>query len=189
MSDKVFSDRPETAKSVTFELDFWDGTRSERHAFKAFPVLDAIGLAEVNRLAARAATSMDAVLKIKNHIRTMLADDDGTPAEWEPTQLPPTAYVPAADLVTWPMDHETEPEVGIVGALDDPDPEPQFLAPDGTVHPFRDAEKFLAAEAGSSRRRWVHLIDGDNNLTVEYKTVMKLWQWLVSQAADRPTVR
>jgi hypothetical protein len=191
---KVFSDRPASSKRVEFDLDFWDGPRSERHHFGAFPAIDALALAQVNKLAANARTTMDAIIKVKDSIRSLLDDTDGTPMNWEPEALPREAQLPRMDLSTWPAESESEPlpeGYSVVGALDDNDPEPeqQFLAPDGTVHPMRDANKYLDPANGSSRRRWVELMDGDNDLTVEYNTIMKLWQWLVSEAAERPTVR
>jgi hypothetical protein len=196
---KRFSDRPDTSKRVQFEVDFWNGSRSETHQFNAYPALDAFAIATINKLAANERTGVESLIKVKDNIRSLLDDNDGTPLDWEPTVLPREAHVTTAELAVWPAvtDEYLPEESGfssrhtIVGGLDDEDevPEAQFLAPDGTVHPLRDADKFLAVEAGSSRRRWVELMDGDNDLIVEAKTIMKLWQWLVKESADRPTVR
>lgn len=192
---KRFSDSPETSKRVDFEVDFWNGDRSESHQFAANPKADAFALATISKLAGNERTAIDALTRVKNYIRTMLDDTDGTPLEWEPVVLPNAMAVPHGDLSFWPQDVDTEPvedngRMSIVGGLDDEEePEPQFLAPDGTVHPMRDAAKYLDPGAASSRRRWVELMDGDNDLTVKANTIMKLWQWLVSESAGRPTVR
>lgn len=190
MSTKRFSDRPTGVKQVDFEIDFWKSGQPIPHSFNAYPTVDAFALATINKLAASDRTAIDALNKVKNYIRTMLDDNDGTPLEWVADRLPDEVQVPAAELVTWPTETDEEPRAAFFGGLDEgSDVEPQFLAPDGTVHPWRDAEKYDAFEAGSSRRRWVELMDGDNDLTVEAKTIMKLWQWLVSESAERPTVR
>jgi hypothetical protein len=197
---RAFSDRPSTFKRVQFSVDFWDGNRPERHEFAGYPAVDAFAIAQINKLAASDRTAIEAVGRVKDAIRTMLDDSDGTPLGWHAEPLPPEVHVPSGELAKWPEEVDVESAQvdldayanahGVVGAPDDdPGPEPQFLAPDGTVHPMRDAGKFAEFEAGSSRRRWVALMDGDNDLTVEAKTIMRLWQWLVSEAADRPTVR
>lgn len=191
---KRFSDRPTTYKRVQFEVDFWDGNRSESHSFSAYPALDAFAVATINKLASNDRTAVDSLIKVKDNVRALLDDNDGTPLDWTVEVLPPEVHVPTTELVVWPeddpLDRDADELHGVVDGLDDEDDaEPQFLAPDGTVHPMRDADKFTVFSAGSSRRRWVELMDGDNNLTVEAKTVMKLWQWIVSEAADRPTVR
>lgn len=194
---KVFSDRPAAHRRIDFAIDFWDGDRSERHAFNAYPGVDAFALAKINHLAGNDRTAVNALIEVKNYIRGMLDDNDGTPLDWRADPLPASATVPSGDLAVWPDDEDVlyreqmdAPKVSIVGGLDDDaDPEPQFLAPDGTVHPMREASKYLDFSAASSRRRWVELMDGDNNLRVEAKTIMKVWQYLVSESADRPTVR
>lgn len=195
MSIKRFSDSPETSRRVEFEIDFWNGDRSESHQFSANPKADAFALATISKLAGNERTAIDALTKVKNYIRTMLDDTDGTPLEWEPTVLPNSMHVSHDDLAIWPDDEAVDEDatfagtMSIVGGLDDEEPEAQFLAPDGTVHPMRDAAKYLEPSAASSRRRWVELMDGDNDLTVKANTIMKLWQWLVSESAARPTVR
>jgi hypothetical protein len=195
MGKKRFSDRPTGTKQVEFEIDFWDGDKATPHSFLAYPAIDTFAIARINKLSANERTAVEALGQVKDAIRTLLDDSDGTPLDWSPTVLPREAHVPSAELATWPsIDDEPESGMGsfhsIVGGLDDEDEaEPQFVAPDSTVHPWSEASKYTAFEAGSSRRRWVELMDGDNDLRVEAKTVTKAWQWLISEAAERPTVR
>jgi len=46
-----------------------------------------------------------------------------------------------------------------------------------------------AFDAGSSRRRWVHLMTRDDDVTVEQGQLMELFTDLMAVAADRPTGR
>jgi hypothetical protein len=193
MAIKHFSDAPENAKRVEFSVDFIDQGRTETHQFAAFPAIDALALAEINRLAAsNNAGNVKAVLKVKDAIRKMLDDNDGTPLDWQPSVLPDDVRVPTNELAGWPGE-EVADEIAeaVSGELhsDESESVPQFLAPDGTVHPLAEAFKFEEFSAGSSRRRWVELVDGDNNLTLKATTVMKIWRWLISEVAERPTVR
>jgi hypothetical protein len=62
----------------------------------------------------------------------------------------------------------------------------QFANPDGTDVPVADLPKYTAHEAGSSRRRWVELIDSDDAV-VDFEQVMSVFEWLAEEAANRPT--
>jgi hypothetical protein len=182
---KRFSDQPETAKRVDFELSFWKGGKEYPLHFHAYPSVDAIMVAEVNKSAASGDQgAISALLMIKNAIRTMLDDNDGTPLDWKPEPLPSEVRVPDSEVTGWPTE-EPEPQ----SADEETEPEQQFLAPDGIVHPMRDAAKLAEFDAGSSRRRWVDRVDGDNDYTVPAKSLMKVWRWLIGEAANRPTVR
>lgn len=190
MSVKRFSDTPAGAKRVEFEIDFWKDGQPKPHSFSAYPKIDAFAVARINVLGSNDRSAVEALNLVKNAIRTMLDDNDGTPLDWSPEPLPAEVYA-SSELAVWPDSADTR-QVAIVGGLDDEyeeEPLPQFLAPDGTLHPVTEARKYTEFAAGSSRRRWVELMDGDNDLIVEAKTIMKAWQWLIKEVADRPTVR
>ena len=193
MGKKRFSDRPAGTKQVEFEIDFWNGDKPFPHSFVAYPAIDTFAIARINKLSANERTAVEALSLMKDAIRALLDDNDGTPLDWSPSFLPAEAHVPGNELTSWPTDEASdESSFTIVGGLDEEDSDeamPQFLAPDGTVHPWSEASKYTDFAAGSSRRRYVELMDGDNDLRVEAKTLSKVWQWLISEAADRPTVR
>jgi hypothetical protein len=66
----------------------------------------------------------------------------------------------------------------------------KFIAPDGNLHPSKDLAKYVAFEAGSSRRRWVELMDRDDEVEVEIEQIVGVFEYLTSEAADaRPTKR
>lgn len=64
----------------------------------------------------------------------------------------------------------------------------KFTAPDGSEQPVADLAKFTAHEAGSSRRRWVELVESDD-ATIHIDDVMNIFEYFAEVAADRPTER
>jgi hypothetical protein len=66
----------------------------------------------------------------------------------------------------------------------------KVVAPDGTEVDIADAQKYTAFEAGSSRRRWVQLMEHDDDVEVELEQIMQVFEYLASEAAEgRPTSR
>lgn len=64
-----------------------------------------------------------------------------------------------------------------------------FTDPQGDHTPEELLPAYLAYDAGSSRRRWVHLMDTDDELTIEPEQVMALFNRLMAVASERPTRR
>jgi hypothetical protein len=64
----------------------------------------------------------------------------------------------------------------------------EFTAPDGKLVPANDLPKYTAHEAGSSRKRWIELIESDDAV-VEFEQVMALFEHLCAVSSDRPTER
>jgi hypothetical protein len=97
-------------------------------------------------------------------IAKMLYNKDGVPARWTPDVLPP-------------------PE-------DDPDAEPKMRDPlTGDLIPAspENIDRFTKFDAGSSRRRWLYLMQEDDEAVVQQDDLMELFRWLVALAANRPT--
>lgn len=65
--------------------------------------------------------------------------------------------------------------------------EGHFNDPAGNRTPVAELPKFLTFEAGSSRRRWVHLMEYDDDITVEIELLDEVFQYLMEEAAGRPT--
>lgn len=64
----------------------------------------------------------------------------------------------------------------------------QVYGPDGTPITPEEAEALAAFDAGSSRRRWIQLMEHDDDVTVELEQIMELFELLTSMAGgDRPT--
>lgn len=59
----------------------------------------------------------------------------------------------------------------------------------GDVHDAADLPALLEADAGSSKRRWAHLMDDDDDLEISVEEIVKVYELLVGAATDRPTRR
>lgn len=137
----------------------------EHHDFEARPSL---GWADVKGLVPLLGGTKDddlirrALGPIDRLIRRCLRNDDGTPERWEPRTVEPDGE----DGKVW------------------------FTAPNGDHTDADLLPTFTTFSAGSSRRRWVHLMERDDDLTVEPEQVMALMQDLMGVATGgRPTKR
>lgn len=105
-------------------------------------------------------------------LRKAMVDDDGTPLDWD-----------ARDhLLTEADCDDTEEDFD----ADDP----KFFAPDGTVHRLADRDtldKLYAIEAGSSKARWMHLLEVDEAVDVELADLTAVAKEIISRTADRPS--
>jgi len=144
-----------------FSFWFMRDDEPEEHQFRARVVTD-IGSLLVALNASRRDNTGKAVQGAALIIARMLDNKDGTPARWSPEPLDP----PEDAAEDW---------------------EAKFRAPDGNTWPMGEAEKFTRFEAGSSRRRWLYLMEEDDEVVVDAKDLMALMEWLVRMAAGRPT--
>jgi hypothetical protein len=65
-----------------------------------------------------------------------------------------------------------------------------FRGPDGKIYDLTDTEaieKFQKIENGSSRRRWHHLMEEDDDLSIEVDDLMEILDWSIAEASNRPT--
>jgi hypothetical protein len=65
--------------------------------------------------------------------------------------------------------------------------ERRLVGPGGDLLPIEDLPDLQALEAGSSRRRWQHLMDVDDELEVELEEIQAAYETLVEAVSDRPT--
>lgn len=64
-----------------------------------------------------------------------------------------------------------------------------FTDPQGDHTPEELLPAYEAFESGSSRRRWTHLMENDDDVTVEAEQIMDLMADLMETTAERPTQR
>jgi hypothetical protein len=64
-----------------------------------------------------------------------------------------------------------------------------FTAPNGDHTPVELLPAIEAFEAGSSRRRWMHLMEHDDEVTIELDQMVSLMEDLIAAVAERPTQR
>lgn len=133
---------------------------NEEHEFTARPRLGWGDIAALLPVAGGGGEgSTQALKQIDRLIRRSLVDNDGTPEKWQPRVVTP----------------------------DDEYAEPWFTAPNGDHCPLDLLPGFEAFDAGSSRRRWVHLMERDDDVTIEPEQIMDLVNDLMEVASERPT--
>lgn len=95
-------------------------------------------------------------------IAKMVDNSDGIPANWEPT----------------PISQQKDDERG-----------PVFRVPwgvdKGSLVPMENADAYLDSEVHSSRRRWLDLMERDNDAIVEFSDLMALFEWLIAQSTEK----
>jgi hypothetical protein len=179
---------PAPAAREPFEFTFMRDDEPEVHQFQARAVTDAAGVAATLAVAER--HPEQAFPRMLRMIGTMLDNKDGTPAKWEPVALKhpgkPDPSVAEHDAERDHLQAQLDEWERRADAGDD-DYVTKFRGPDGQLHPMDRAARFLEFEAGSSRRRWFHLMNEDDEITVDAKELTKLFEWLVGLAANRPT--
>lgn len=155
-----------------FEFTFLRDDEPETHRFAVRAHTDVVGLTSTLMLAKSSPeAAMPAVLRV---IAKMLDNKDGTPHGWRPV---PLADKPNPEQADGPEPDDAEATLR----------ERKFRGPDGNLHTFEHAARFQAFEAGSSRRRWLHLIEEDDYVSVDAQDLMELFEWAVGLAAGRPT--
>ncbi len=161
---KSFGPKNRTTKPApreTFEFTVLRDEEPETHTFNAVCQTDAAALAlMLSSVEKHPERSMIGLFRM---IAKMLDNKDGTPSKWQPTPLPTPEDATE--------DHETK-----------------FRGPDGALYTMDQAARFSPFEAGSSRRRWLYLMEDDDEVIVDADDLVKLFEWLVSVAARRPTV-
>lgn len=149
-------------KRVPIEFRYIRGEKIETQQFWLVAKTMDIGAANrVMRLLGTAssdeAADAKALLAMISLISKFMDDSDGTGATWVPVELKPRAS-------------------------DTPDSPKRFRGPDGRPHPWDKAESFLDLAKGSSRRRWLHLMNEDEDASVEIDDLTQLLQFLMELA-------
>lgn len=114
-----------------------------------------------NRLLSRADSDELAVGELIGLVARYMDNKDGVPLQWMPRQLAPKP--------------------------DEDPPVKRFRGPDGEIYDWEYAESFLDPEQGSSRRRWLHLMNDDDEASVEDTSLVGLLEFLVELAGKDHT--
>ena len=93
-------------------------------------------------------------------IAKLVDNSDGIPARWEPKALRQEEgdERPQMFRVPWGRDK-------------------------GQLMKLDDASSYLEGEVHSSRRRWLHLMEQDDDAIVEFEDLSKIFEWLVKQSS------
>lgn len=114
-SKKRYTGKP--PKVWEFGLEFYRGQDPVVHEFRAYPSMDAGTLSYTLGATHKPERAIEGIVR---SIRKMLADDDGTPADYRPRRYEPPATEPADDEddSTYRERHGAEPTNGL-SAVDD----------------------------------------------------------------------
>lgn len=123
-----------------------------------------LDMGTANRLMKRVGADEDekALPEIIGIVAKHMDDKDGTPVNWDPNKS------------------ILSPKKG------DPDTV-RFRGPDGKIYPMEHADSFLADDKGSSRKRWLYLMNEDEGAAVTDSALKALLDYVVEIAAQRPT--
>lgn len=166
---KQFGGR-ERPKAEQFDLTtFLDDGGSRTHRFNLVPIIPA---GHVTGLMDALDDESEKTFGLIARLLTRVLDNtDGVSASWTYTEF-------------------QDPAPGDVG-YDQDGPEVFFVGPDNEVHSAEDAtarDKFQSFDAGSSRRRWAHLMDPENlDEAVDLADMVDIAKWVVGLSVDRPT--
>lgn len=138
-------------KRIPFEFSY---LRDEVVEKQTFQLLDkTLDINAANAVLAAATSDTRALPALIGLVTKYMDDKDGTGLRWEPVE---------------------------VGAKKTEDPPvKRFRGPDGKLHEWAKAETFLRPEAGSSRRRWVQLMEHDDDASVDQEALVKLLEFVV----------
>lgn len=156
-----------------FQFTFLRDDEPETHEFQARAITDVTGLSvlfqDIDRHPERALTGM------MRQIAKLLDNKDGVSASWQPAALPLPSMEDRVASGTYSEADDEEEQVM------------KFRTPAGDLLPLtpENTAKFTDHAAGSSRRRWLELIEGD--VTVHESDLVKLFQWLVGLAGKGRT--
>lgn len=94
-----------------------------------------------------------------------LDNKDGTPYRWEPDEMAPKK------------------------GPNDVEPVRRFRGPDGRIHVWTDESvaKFKDPAKRSSRAKWLHLMNDDDDATVDAESIQELIKYIMEVGAKRPT--
>lgn len=97
-------------------------------------------------------------------IARVIDNADGIPHGWKPEALPKTD-----------------------GVIDNRPP--SFRVPygqaKGEIWPMDRAQEYLESEVHSSRRRWLYLMEEDDDAIVDFEDLNKIFEWIIAEASGK----
>lgn len=153
-------------RKVPFTFGVLRGDEIDTHSFTALlSKIDAGGLIT----ALQAIEQDDGPKAARAYYRTIarvIDNRDGIPAGWKPEPL----QQPAGE-----------------GVIDNRPPSFRvpFGAQKGEIRPMSEADEYLKSEVHSSRRRWLYLMEDDDDALVDFNDLNELFEWIISEASGK----
>lgn len=95
-------------------------------------------------------------------IAKMVDNNDGIPAGWTPEPLAQAEGDERAPMFRVPWGDDK-----------------------GALVPMKDADAYLESEVHSSRRRWLYLMEQDDDAVVEFSDLSEVFEWLIAQSTEK----
>jgi hypothetical protein len=160
---KTFGGTRQAAEPQAFELKYNDANDEPQvFAGKIRPRASGGDIAAIMQ-AVRTAPQQTVTRVVRLLTKVMHNRDALVPAEWSPEALE---------------------------RKDDDDRPASYRGPDGEIYAFTDEEaeaEFADHKNWTTRRRWIHLMEEDDEAEVELDDLMEIVEWVIGQATDRPT--
>jgi hypothetical protein len=155
----------------SFRLGYTDG-EGEAQVFEGNIVARSDGAGFIRLMKALSGDGSALGGELSGLLAKMMDDKDGTvKAKWVATELAPPEDLDEDERAEW---------------------EPSYRGPDGQIYPFSDTEtlnRWSDRALWTTRRRWVDLMEHDDDALVEMPHLMKLAEDIMGLTADRPTAR
>lgn len=160
-----------TAVREEFKLGYTDG-EGDPQVFEGRIVARSDGAGFIRLMKALGGDGTQLGGELSSLLAKMMDDKDGTvKAKWVAVELPPPADLDDDEAAEW---------------------EPSYRGPDGQIYPFSDTEtlnRWNDQTLWTTRRRWVQLMEHDDDALVEMEHLMKLAEDIMGLTAARPTPR
>lgn len=171
----IFGRRKSNARRIPFTLLTYRGEAEEPVELTARADIDTGSVFSLGRGGRSTAEQIDAIRKLL--LRT-LVDDDGIPLRSRAQQVAPNPDNDPDDLV--PVDQLPNDTWSAADV--------EWRTPDGELHDNPGDADAHMRDHGSSLRRFVAIMD-DDELWMEQSALEEIIDYLMTQAADRPTRR
>lgn len=155
----------------SFKLGYTDG-EGDPQVFEGNIVARSDGAGFIRLMKALAGDGSQLGGELSGLLTKMMDDKDGTvKAKWAAAELAPPSDLDEDERAEW---------------------EPSYRGPDGQIYPFSDTEtlnRWSDQSLWTTRRRWVELMEHDEDALVEMQDLMKLAEEIMGLTAERPTQR
>lgn len=154
-----------------FRLGYTDG-EGDPQVFEGRIVARSDGAGFIRLMKALSGDGTQLGDELSGLLAKMMDDKDGTvKASWRLEELDPPSDLDEDELNDW---------------------EPQYRGPDGAIYPLADRETLARWDdqaTWTTRRRWIQLMEKDDDALVDMKNLMDLAEKIMGLTADRPTQR
>lgn len=178
---KSFGGNRVALRREPFELTYLDANEEEQLvSFRVLPRVSGGDIAGImHSMKNDPSSSVQRLIRLLSKV--MDNKDGEVPAQWKPVLL---TEEDSPRGRPGPPTPEGDPESASVSRP------PSYRGPDGEIYPFSDEAQLAEwndQKLWTSRRRWVYLMEEDDDAVVELEDIQAIAEWVIGLATDRPT--